>query len=50
MDLSSLSTLVTMVFSKLKITRGLKCLPETGPMSIIFPQDCYLHWHYLHYE
>ncbi len=33
MDLSSLITLATIVFSMLKITRGLKIFWETGPMS-----------------
>ncbi len=33
MDLSSLITMVTIVFSKFKITRGLKIFLETGPRS-----------------
>ncbi len=33
-DLSSLITLVTIVFSMLKITRGLKIFSETGPRGI----------------
>ncbi len=32
-DLSSLIALATIVFSLLKVTRGLKILPETGPLS-----------------
>ncbi len=37
-DLSSLITLATIVFSMLKITRGLKIFWETGPMVHKFLQ------------
>ncbi len=43
MDLSSLITMVTIVFSMLKITRGLKIFWETGPRWQKMQPICLLH-------
>ncbi len=44
-DLSSLITLVTIVFSMLKIARGLEIFWETGPLALSASQDkLHIYW------
>ena len=43
-DLNSLITLVTIVFSRLKIIRGLKIFWETGPKSLLMLRREYGMW------